>query len=303
MRELGIGLLPDQEPAVYEAVARRLDAAGVDVLSVYNDLRYQPAIGPLLLAARVTERLRLGPAALNPFTVHPYEIAGQLAMLDLVSAGRAYLGLAKGAWLDQLGLEEERPLEGLRQAVEIVAKLLSGNDSGVSGDRFRLAPGTTLAYRRERPRVPLMIGSWGQQTIAWAGTVADELKVGGTANPDLVPVVRGWLGAESRTRLVVGCVSVVDEDGDWARERARVAVAPYLEVVARHDPTLELRRGQEPPLERFTIAGTPEEVAARVRELWAAGADRVELGTPQGRTTPDGINLLCDRVLPLLRSG
>jgi 5,10-methylenetetrahydromethanopterin reductase len=303
MRELGIGLLPDQEPAVYEAVARRLDAAGVDVLSVYNDLRYQPAIGPLLLAARVTERLRLGPAALNPFTVHPYEIAGQLAMLDLVSAGRAYLGLAKGAWLDQLGLEEERPLEGLRQAVEIVAKLLSGNDSGVSGDRFRLAPGTTLAYRRERPRVPLMIGSWGQQTIAWAGTVADELKVGGTANPDLVPVVRGWLGAESRTRLVVGCVSVVDEDGDWARERARVAVAPYLEVVARHDPTLELRPGQEPPLERFTIAGTPEEVAARVLELWAAGADRVELGTPQGRTTPDGIDLLCDRVLPLLRSG
>jgi 5,10-methylenetetrahydromethanopterin reductase len=303
MPELGIGLLTDQEPAIYEAVARRLDAAGVDVLSVYNDLRYQPAIGPLLLAARVTERLRLGPAALNPFTVHPYEIAGQLAMLDLVSAGRAYLGLAKGAWLGQLGLDEERPLEGLREAVEIVAKLLSGDDTGVSGDRFRLAPGTTLAYRRERPRVPLMIGSWGRQTIAWAGTVADELKVGGTANPDLVPVVRGWLGAESRTRLVVGCVSVVDEDGDWARERARVAVAPYLEVVARHDPTLELHPGQEPPLERFTIAGTPEEVAARVLELWAAGADRVELGTPQGRTTPDGIDLLCDRVLPLLRSG
>lgn len=268
---------------------------------MYNDLRYQPAIGPLLLAARATQRLRLGPAALNPFTVHPYEIAGQIAMLDLVSGGRAYLGVAKGAWLDQIGVEVQRPLVALREAVEVVEKLLSGDDSGVDGTQFRLAPGTTLAYRRERSRVPLMIGSWGRQTIAWAGTVADEVKIGGTANPDLVPLVRSWLGADSRTRIVVGCVSVVDEDGDWARARARVAVEPYIDVVAHHDPTIGLRRGDEPPLERFAIAGTPEQVAARVRELWDAGADRVELGTPQGRTTQSGIDMLCDRVLPLLR--
>ena len=64
----------------------------MDVLSVFHDLLYQPAIGPLLLMARKTERIRLGPAALNPFTLHPYEIAGQTAMLDLASDGRAYLG-------------------------------------------------------------------------------------------------------------------------------------------------------------------------------------------------------------------
>ena len=67
------------------------------MLSVYHDLLDQPAIGPLLLMARVTERIRLGPAALNPFTLHPYEIAGQVAMLDPVSGGRAFLGIAKGA--------------------------------------------------------------------------------------------------------------------------------------------------------------------------------------------------------------
>ena len=72
--------------------------------------------------ARVTERIRLGPAALNPFTLHPYEIAGQIAMLDAVSGGRAFLGLAKGAWLDRLGIEEERPLAALREAVAIVQR-------------------------------------------------------------------------------------------------------------------------------------------------------------------------------------
>ena len=271
------------------------------MLSVFHDLLYQPALGPLLLMARATERIRLGPAALNPFTLHPYEIAGQTAMLDLVSGGRAYLGLVRGAWLEKLGLVDERPLTALREAVEIVQKLLAGDASGVQGQRFTLEPGVALAYERVRTSVPLLIGTWGKRTAAWAGTVADELKIGGSANPDLVPVVRAWTGAPN-VRIVVGCVTVVDEDGAWARERARAAVAPYLDVVAGLDPTLELRPGQEPPLDRFAIAGTPDEVAARVIGLWEAGADRVELGTPQGRTTPEGVRLICERVLPLLRS-
>lgn len=276
------------------------EGAGIDVLSVYHDLLDQPAIGPLLLMARMTERIRLGPVALNPFTLHPYEIAGQIAMLDSVSRGRAFLGLAKGAWLDRLGIEEERPLAALREAVAIIQALLAGDDSGVAGSRFTLAPGMTLTYRRERDSVPLLIGTWGPETARWAGTVADELKLGGSANPDLVPVARGWLDSPE-VKVVVGCVSVVDEDGDWARERARAAVEPYLDVVAHLDPTLELKAGAPPPLDRFCIAGTPEDVAARVVELWDAGADRVELGTPQGRTPLSGVELICDRVLPLLR--
>lgn len=284
---------------MYEQIARRAEDAGVDVLSVFHDLLYQPAIGPLLLMARVTERIRLGPAALNPFTLHPYEIAGQTAMLDLVSGGRAFVGIAKGAWLERLGIAEDAPLQALREAVEIVQMLLRGDPGGVRGTRFALEAGTILAYARARSSVPLLIGTWGERTAAWAGTVADEVKIGGSANPDLVPVMRAWLG-ESTTRIVVGCVTVVDEDGMWARERARAAVAPYLDVVAALDPTLDVRPGQEPPLERFAIAGTPEEVAAHVIALWEAGADRVELGTPQGRTTLAGVRLICDRVLPLL---
>jgi 5,10-methylenetetrahydromethanopterin reductase len=276
----------------------RAEEAGVDVLSVFHDLLYQPAIGPLLLMARVTERIRLGPAALNPFTLHPYEIAGQIAMLDAVSGGRAYLGLAKGAWLEKLGLAEEHPLAALREAVAVIRALLSGDESGFDGERFTLAPGTRLAYEPVRAAVPLTIGTWGPETARWAGTIADEVKVGGTANPELVPLVRGWIDNPG-VKLVTGCVTVVDEDGAWAREHARSVVGPYLDVVAHLDPTLE---GRAPPLERFCIAGTPEEVTARVRELWDAGADRVELGTPQGRTTLGGLELICERVLPLVRN-
>ena len=281
-------------------LAKRAEDAGFDVVCVYHDLLFQPAIYPLLTIASATERMRLGPAALNPFTLHPYEIAGQIAMLDSVSCGRAYLGLAKGAWLDRLGIDEVRPLAALREAVEIVQALLAGDETGVDGERFTLAPGTSLAYPRVRDAVPLTIGTWGRETARWAGTVADELKIGGTANPDLVPVFRDWIGTAA-VRIVTGCVTVVDDDGGWAREHAHAVVGPYLEVVAHLDPTLELRPGERPPLDRFCIAGTPAEVAARVVELWEAGVDRVELGTPQGRTTLGGVDAICERVLPLLR--
>lgn len=248
----------------------------------------------------MTERIALGPAALNPFTLHPVEVAGQVAELDRASGGRAYLGLVKGAWLDRLGLSEERPLAALREAVEIVRRLFAGDRTGLRGERYSLAPGAGFHVEPLRPAIPLSVGTWGRRTAAWAGTVADEVKVGGTANPELVPVVRGWLGEESRTRVVVGTVCVVDEDGAAARARAAAEVAHYLDVVAHLDPTVELRPGQAPPLERFVLAGTPEEVAGQVRTLLDAGAARVELGTPQGLTRSRGIELICDRVAPLI---
>ena len=65
----------------------------------------------------------------------------------------------------------------------IVEALLAGDETGIAGERFTLEPGVTLSYPRERMRVPLLIGTWGPATARWAGTVADELKLGGTATP------------------------------------------------------------------------------------------------------------------------
>jgi 5,10-methylenetetrahydromethanopterin reductase len=250
--------------------------------------------------------VRVGFAALNPRTLHPVEIAGQAAALDLASNGRAYVGIVSGAWLEQLGLDEERPLTRLREAVEIVRRLLAGDRSGFAGERFTLLPGAGLAYEPLRPAVPLMIGTWRPRAAAFAREVADEVKIGGSANPDMVRQMRRWLaedGTRSQTateppRIVVGAVTVVDEDGARARAYAASQVQMYLDVVAELDPTLE---PGDAPLEKFVIAGTPEEVAQHAQALYDAGAHRVEFGTPQGLTTRGGVELLCKRVLPLLR--
>jgi 5,10-methylenetetrahydromethanopterin reductase len=300
LSELGLGLQSDKSPEEYVSLARRAEAAGFDVISVFHDLLFQPAIYPLLLIARATERVRIGPAALNPSTLHPVELAGQAAALDLASGGRAYLGLVAGAWLDRLGLDERRPVQRMREAVEIVRRLHSGDRSGFAGDLYELAPGAGLEYAPERTRVPLMIGTWKPRMAALAGEMADEVKIGGSANPEMVRLMREWIGNDA-VRIVVGAVTVVDEDGDAARARAADEVRMYLDVVGGLDPTLGLSAGDPVPLDRFVLAGTPEEVAAHAQRLLDAGAGRVEFGTPQGLSTAGGVALLCDRVLPLLR--
>jgi 5,10-methylenetetrahydromethanopterin reductase len=320
VREISIAFQSDKDPEEYLELAPLAERAGFDVVSVYHDLLFQPAIYPLLLMSRVTERVRLGPAALNPFTLHPVEITGQIAALDAASRGRAYLGLVRGSWLDTFGIEARRPLTALRETVEVVRRLLRGDARGFAGEHFSLAPGARLRYEPFRRELPLLIGTWRARLAAYAGEVAQELKIGGTANPSLIPLMRSRIGNDS-VRIVVGAVTVVDEDSAAARALARAEVALYFPVVAELDPTLDVPAGlaesvrrlvdagdrdaagrliPDRLLDRLALAGTPEQVARRAAELYEAGAARVEFGTPHGLTARRGIELLARRVVPEL---
>jgi 5,10-methylenetetrahydromethanopterin reductase len=328
-RELSIALQSDKRPGDYASLASLVETAGFDVLSVYGDLLFQPPIVPLTIAAQATSRLRLGPASLNPYTLHPVEIAGQIAMLDLVSEGRAYLGLSRGAWLDELGVTQERPVAYMREALAVVRQLLAGERAAFNGQFFRLGAHHRLRYERARPTVPVLVGSWGRRLLGVGGEVADEVKVGGSANLDLVPMVAEWAAAgASRAKrapdevgLVFGAVTVVDDDRRAARALIRRELALYFPVVAGLDPTLAI----EPELldrmarlvnlgdvtaagnligddlvDRFAFAGTPDDIIHQCDALFAAGVTRIEFGTPHGLTPHTGLRLLGERVVPAL---
>ncbi|TXK42280.1 LLM class flavin-dependent oxidoreductase [Nonomuraea sp. C10] len=328
--EIGIGLQSDKRPGDYARLARIAEEHGIDVVSVFGDLMYQPPIFPLLEMAAATSRVRLGTACLNPYSMAPYEIAGQVAALDLASGGRAYLGLARGTWLGEVGLAQPRPLTALAECAEVVYRLLGGDTSGFSGEVFTLAPGTALRYPVQRPRPPLLIGAWGARGAALAGRLADEIKVGGSANPAMVPVIRERLrpGAEQAGRsaddvgIVLGAVTVVAADGAAARAKARREVAMYLAVVADLDPTANVpadllarvktetaagrheeaaRLIPDDLLDLFAFSGTPDQVAAQAQRLIDAGVHRVEFGTPHGLTDDQGVSLIGAEVVPMLR--
>jgi 5,10-methylenetetrahydromethanopterin reductase len=314
-REAGLALQTDKRPGEYAALARAAEEAGFAVVTTYADLWFQPSLPALLEIAAATERVRVGPSCLNALTLHPVEIAGQTAALDRASRGRAFLGLAAGAWLDALGFDRSGRATAVREAWAIVRRLLAGDTDGFAGDRFSLPPGARLRYPVERREVPLLVGTWSRKLAAFAGEQAAELKVGGSANPDLVPVMRERVGDDG-VGLVFGAVTVVDEDGERARDLARREVALYLPVVAHRDVTARLEpellerlraggaRGAslvpDDVLHRFAFAGTPAEVAEHAEAVLEAGARRVDFGTPHGIDERRGVELLCRAVLPRL---
>lgn len=323
-RQVTLGLQSDKSAADYQRLAVLAEDLGFDGVSVFNDIGFQPPQFALLEMARVTHRVRLGAACLNPFLLHPIEIAGQVATLDLASDGRAYLGLTRGAWLERVGVDGGRPVSALAETVEVVSRLLSGDDSGYRGEAFVLRPGLRLRYRTARPRVDTTFGVWGPRGAAVAAMCAQEVKLGGSANPDMVRRMSSWLAGSggSDVGVVAGAVTVVDEDRAAARSRARAEVAMYLEVVAALDPTVELPPGLLPRLgallaagrpddagrlipddilDRFCFSGVPDDVAEQAAALFEAGASRVEFGTPHGLSDVRGVELLGSKVLPALR--
>ncbi|HTX01548.1 MAG TPA: LLM class flavin-dependent oxidoreductase [Acidimicrobiales bacterium] len=330
----GLAVQSDKTLADYERLAAAAEQHGFDVLSVYGDLWFQPPIVALMAMARATSRVTLGPACLSPFVVHPIDIAAQIAALDAASAGRAYLGLSRGGWLGELGVTRRGSMQGVLEAARVAGALLAGDTGGIPGVRFALAPGARLRDGLPRRRVPLLVGTWGRRLATAAGALADEVKVGGSANPSMVRLLRGWVlegaaddGTAPRAEprqvgLVAGAVTVVDEDGRAARRRAREEVAMYLDVVGAFDQTVQLPAGllealharlaardtaaaasliPDEVLDCFAFAGSPEAVARHAAAVVEAGADRVEFGTPHGLSARAGIELLGSRVLPALR--
>ena len=267
-RRFGIGLRGNLHAGEYARLGRLAEDLGFDVVSAFHDLGDQSAIVPLLEVAGATTRVRLGPACLNPYTMAYEEIAEAMAELNVASGGRAYLGLARGAWL---GIAQADAVARVRDAARFVTS---------------------------RVDIPLLIGGWGPRMVALAGQIADELKVGGSANPAIVPVMRSRLGSE-RTGIVLGAVTVVDDDGVAARAHALATVQRYYEVVARLDPTLTdvPAAVTDDLLDLFAFAGTPEQVVRHVDAVFAAGASRVEFGAPFGLESETGLRLLAGNVL------
>jgi 5,10-methylenetetrahydromethanopterin reductase len=311
------------------ALTLAAEDAGIDQIWVSNDLMLRSA--PVIigaLAARTTQ-IRLGISIMNPYTVHPTEIAMIAATLQELSDNRFLLGVGAGAeeFLRWAGLERVRPLTATRQAVAALRKLL-GHSDVVDAD---LPPWWNDDARLRVPvrvPVPVYVGAMGPKMRRMAGEIADgALPL--LFPPESFPGARSDVDAglteagRDRNRFdLPACVWVSVGDGTPARRALAEKLAYYgssispvqlaaaglsvedLEPAARSAFNGDLDGATALLPERamtLGIAGSVDHVVDRCRRLAALGVDHLSFGPPLGPDPVSAVRLLGMQVLPALR--
>jgi probable F420-dependent oxidoreductase len=111
--------------------AKMAEDAGLE--GVFAPQVYGPPFIPLAAAAAVTNRVRLASGIAIAFTRSPFETAMAAIDLDRISNGRFTLGLGASvrSWNEGVfGVTYGKPLEHLREVVDIIRKVIAGAHTG-----------------------------------------------------------------------------------------------------------------------------------------------------------------------------
>jgi F420-dependent oxidoreductase-like protein len=178
-------------------LARRAEALGVRTLS-FMDHYFQmdwmaPATDPMLegytalgFVAGVTERLRLRLLVTGVTYRHPGLLAKIVTTLDVLSGGRAELGIG-AAWYERehLGLgvpfapTGER-FERLEETLDVCLQMWSDNDGPFAGRHYQLAETICRPVPVSSPRPRILIGGAGERkTLRLVARYADACNIFG----------------------------------------------------------------------------------------------------------------------------
>jgi len=275
-RSLRIGIqLPEVERDVpwpeYVAMARAAEAAGFDSMWLGDHLLYRgdgrPERGPweawtlLSALAAVTKRVHLGPLVACLAFHPPALVAKMAATVDEVSGGRLVLGVGAG-WNEPefraFGLPFDHRVSRFEESFEIIRRLLSGERVTLPG-RFWQADNAVLLPKPAR-RPPIMVGSAGERLLSIA-----------------LPHVDAWnTWYDNYGNTPEGFATLNAKVSDRAMQVGR-----RPEDISRSACVLVVldRAAGDRPLEQgiLPLEGSPDSIAAGLRNLAEAGADEAVL--------------------------
>jgi 5,10-methylenetetrahydromethanopterin reductase len=312
----------------YIRLAQAAEAAGFDQFWVSNDLFLRSAPVILTAIASATTRIEIGTCILNPYTLHPAEIAMLAATLDEFSGGRFNLGLASGAgdFLGWVGIEQTKPLTAIRESIRAIRGLLAGERIPIQGEFLRW---TDEAYLRFKPlrQVPIYLGAMSPKMLEAIGELAD----GGIPllfPPEHYATVQPYIaaGAARASRStesidVAACIwCSLAADRTVAENALKDKIAYYghalspliLErlglsqadftpieqaIMVEHDP-LKARGMVTKAMLRIGVVGTAQDLLPRLERLVQMGARHLSFGPPLGPDPLEAIAILGGEVIP-----
>jgi F420-dependent oxidoreductase-like protein len=278
------------------AQAQEAEAAGYDSLFVMDHFYQLPMLGtpdqPMLEAytalgalATATERLQLGTLVTGNTYRNPALLGKIITTLDVVSGGRAILGIGAG-WYElehrqlgfQFGTFTDR-FNRLEEALQILDPMIRGERPTFSGDWYTAE--SAMAEPRCRDRVPILIGGSGEKkTFAIAARSADHLNI--IAAFDELP------------RKMDAVAARCEEAG---RDPATLETSLMLTAIV--DEKLDPAHLPE-NVNRRTAAGSPAQIADQVQDkVLDAGVGGVIVNLPNGHT-PGVITAVAEALRPLV---
>jgi len=177
----GIFVTPKADTAGHVLrLARRAEAAGLDWVSV-QDHPYQPAFldaWTLLTAiAATTERVSVFPNVVNLPLRPPAVLARAVASLDILSGGRAELGIGTGAFWEAIAAmggprrSPRESVQALREAIAVIRALWTpGRGARLAGEHYSLAgakPGPFPVHD-----VGIWVGGYKERMLRLTGELA-----------------------------------------------------------------------------------------------------------------------------------
>ncbi|MGH7141967.1 MAG: LLM class F420-dependent oxidoreductase [Candidatus Saccharimonadales bacterium] len=173
------------------SIAQAAEKAGFDdlwVMDHFFQIRYiGPKTDPMLesyttlgFLAGVTERVKLGTLVTGVIYREPAVLIKAVTALDVLSGGRAYLGIGAG-WNDEeaiaLGLTDplhSKRFERLEDTLKLAHQMWSGNTKPFKGTHYQLPEPINHPKAITKPHPPILIGGGGEQkTLKLVAQYAD----------------------------------------------------------------------------------------------------------------------------------
>jgi F420-dependent oxidoreductase-like protein len=226
--------------------------------------------------ARETTRIKLGTLMTAATFRYPGPLAISVAQVDQMSGGRVELGLG-AAWYADEHAAYGIPFPGtgerfsrLEEQLAVITGLWEAPEGGAfsyQGEYYTVTDSPAVPKPAQRPRPPIIIGGTGpRRTPRLAAKFADEYNVGFSKLPDT---------QEAFGRVQQACAAAGRHESSMIYSVAQTVCCGRSEAEVRARAKAIGRDLGE--LRHSGLAGSPGEIAAKIGEFAAIGAERVYL--------------------------
>jgi alkanesulfonate monooxygenase SsuD/methylene tetrahydromethanopterin reductase-like flavin-dependent oxidoreductase (luciferase family) len=326
---LRFGLSPIQSENRFDGMLHQAGLAeelGYDVLWAHEHhsgaAMYPSPLMTLAVLAGRTQRIGLGTNMLLLPLHHPLRVAGDGAMVDVLSGGRLRLGVSAGyapADLRAFAVPKGERARRLRDGLSLIRAVWTGEHVSLENSQSQLADFTLVPKPLQQPAPLIYVGGTVDGAIRQAARLGDELLISTTQRIGDISRVLDVYHAELRKlgkdptqkRTALNRIVHVIPDGASKQSAVDFFTRRFLRLYDAwgHQNVTELgeaaRSAHEVDKDHFII-GEPAECIDRIARYAALGVKEIaclmNFGGPDKATVERSMRLFAERVMPQSRT-